>query len=72
MNGLLEVTDSAINPLTETWLCHRFDKKQFLIDAHLKSIINIQQLHKESYHGFRHMLDGISKHFNELDDMRVP
>lgn len=70
---LIEGVESAGNKFTEAWriLCERIDKKQFLVETHLKSILNIPQLHKESYNSFRNMLDNISKHFGALDSMQI-
>ncbi|KAF2884142.1 hypothetical protein ILUMI_22031 [Ignelater luminosus] len=48
-------------------LCHRFGNERLLTDTHIKSIFNLENLHKESYTQFRSMLDEVSEYFSALE-----
>lgn len=69
----IEGLDGIENPFERAWdnLCNRFDKKQFLLDSHFKSLLSMQSIQKENYGQFRKMLDEISKHLIALDGVQV-
>ncbi|XP_050518407.1 uncharacterized protein LOC126892767 [Diabrotica virgifera virgifera] len=72
----IEGLESVDQPFQKAWdlLCDRFDKKQFLIDSHFKSLLNLTMMQKDNYNyaSFRNMLDEISKHLTSLEGIDVP
>lgn len=69
----IEGLDSTDKPFERAWnlLCERFDKKQFLIDSHFKSILSMQNITRENYVQFRKLLDEVSKHLTSLEGLEL-
>nr|CAH7746946.1 unnamed protein product [Callosobruchus chinensis] len=70
---VVEGSDSHSQPFTAAWtlLCDKFDKKQFLMDSHFKSLFNLPSVKKENYSQFSLMLDELSVHITALDDLKL-
>ena len=64
---------SAKNYL-EAWdlLCKRFDNSRLLVNNHLKSIVNLESLTRESVIGLRNMIDSVNKHLRALKSLGLP
>ncbi|XP_057662250.1 uncharacterized protein LOC130897427 [Diorhabda carinulata] len=69
----IEGLDSTDKPFERAWnlLGERFDKKQFLIDSHFKSILSVQNIVRENYIQFRKLLDENSKHLTSLEGLEL-
>lgn len=44
----------------------RYDKKQIIINAHIKSIMELPSMPKENVAQLRQVADGVAKHINML------
>ncbi|XP_059049918.1 uncharacterized protein LOC131844937 [Achroia grisella] len=58
----------------EAWklLCDRYDNKRILINHHLDSLFNIQQLPKESEKSLRFLVDHVTKNLRALASLGQP
>lgn len=50
----------------------RYDNKRLLIFNHVKALFNIEQIHKESSHKLRTLIDTFSKHLHSLQQLNQP
>ncbi|XP_072377717.1 uncharacterized protein [Diabrotica undecimpunctata] len=71
--SLIDQIPFTDNLYQEAWntLLDRFDKKYFLVDSHLNSILNIEHCSKESSTSFRRLLDNVSKNLVSLQNIGI-
>lgn len=52
-------------------LCERYNNKRLLIQNHIKSLLDISSLSKESAVSLRNMVDNVSKHLRALNSLAI-
>ncbi|XP_036344183.1 uncharacterized protein LOC118753418, partial [Rhagoletis pomonella] len=67
----LEVSDANYSAAWKL-LCERYDNKRQLITHHLNSLLNLQQLTRESDKSLRFMVDHITKNLRALSSLGQP